>query len=308
MDREIEEMKKSYKNVEVPEELDLVVKAAIKKGEASRRMSALRKMAATAAAVLLLAFTAGINLSPAFAETVGSIPGASGLVKILQFNKGSLTGGEITDGKQVGPITREEEQDVAGETITIPIYQDGIQAGTAGYFEVRQNLYPHSVIIDLHGIRYSETALPDFTGSKVVAGMHKLILLDDAAERYTIVFTGPVDIVVKETTDPASIVIEVKEAQEESLAPVYSVRTASYPFGETIGTMEEMINEALDWQADSVRMLPDTNGNLTVEAAYFGSEAEAQSFLANLLASDAVNFNLYIEQRSATAIPAALTE
>ncbi len=308
MDREIEEMKKSYKNVEIPDELDLVIKTAIKKGEAARRMSALRKMAATVAAVLLLAFTAGINLSPAFAETIGSIPGASGLVKILQFNRGSVTGGEVTDGKQVGPVTREEDQDVAGETITIPIYQDGIPAGTAVYFEVRQNLYPHSIIIDLHGIRFSSTTQPDFTGSKVVTGMHKLILLDDAAERYTILFNGPVDLVVKETSDPASIVIEITEASAQSLAPVYSVRTASYPFGETIGAMEEMINEALDWQADTVRMLPDVNGNLTVEAGYFGSEAEAQSFIESLLDSGAIDFNLYIEKRSSTAIPSVLTE
>ena len=59
--------------------------------------------------------------------------------------------------------------------------------------------------------------------------------------RFNVVFNTPVKYEVKEYKEPAQVVVTLTKDKNAVDKPLYSVRTASYPNGETIGIMEEMI-------------------------------------------------------------------
>lgn len=89
---EFNNMKDIFNSIEVPKEIDFVIEAAIKKGKNHRKHGFLRPLAIAAACIIV--FIASINVSPAFANMIGGIPGLSSLVKLVSFDKGlySATG------------------------------------------------------------------------------------------------------------------------------------------------------------------------------------------------------------------------
>ncbi|MBS4021870.1 MAG: hypothetical protein KGZ79_09670 [Dethiobacter sp.] len=304
----IDEMKKSYREVEVTLDLDRVIENAVLRGRKRLNRNVIQIRAAAAAVTVLVLLTAGINLSPAFADTAGSIPVLSSLVRILQFEKGKAAGGEITDGKQIGPV--DWQQSGGSENILIPIYEEGAPSNTAAYFEVTYRQYPYSLTVELNGVRslFAGEELPSFEDSTLVGAMYRIVTLDDSAQRFVITFKEPVEIEVKEMSGPAGILIEAKASIAENLPPVYSVRTASYDYGEHPGVLEGMLLAALDYKVDTVRMLRDSAGRHFAEAGYFLTESEAAAFREQILASGEVDFNLYIEQRGPGDTPDTINE
>jgi hypothetical protein len=271
------------------------------------RMNIIRGRIAVAAVAFLLIFVTGVNLSPAFADSVSGIPGVSAIVKILQFERGKTAGGEITDGKQIGPVDWE-----AGDTekIFIPTYQEGEPAVSPSYFEVVYRPYPYSVMVEINGIRsiFGGGELPGFEGSRLVEEMYRIVTYDDQAQRFVITFKKPVEIKVKELSGPAGILIEVKEAAvTDALPAIYSVRTASYENWNVPGTWEEIIR-SFDYESETVRQLRDSTGKYFVEAGYFSSNSEAEAFRKQLLDYEEIDFNLYIEHRGPGEIPVEIKE
>lgn len=83
MNERLDNMRKKYESIPVPEELDLVVKRAIKKRK-NRRMR-LQSLAGGAAASILL-FTI-VNTSPAFAAAISEVPVLGSIVKVITINE-----------------------------------------------------------------------------------------------------------------------------------------------------------------------------------------------------------------------------
>ncbi|MBE5968551.1 MAG: anti-sigma-V factor rsiV [Lachnospiraceae bacterium] len=89
-DKKLEALKEDYKNIPIPDELDFVVKKALKEGKRDmmnnrkNRFKGLRILAATAAASFVV-IVAGANTSQAFAETLQEVPVLGGIVKVLTF-------------------------------------------------------------------------------------------------------------------------------------------------------------------------------------------------------------------------------
>ncbi|MFD0621264.1 DUF3298 domain-containing protein [Paenibacillus sp. GCM10027629] len=83
MDNNIEKLKKSYTEVPIPEELDFIVKKAIRQSRMKR--TNMRWIIGTAAAVIV--FVSGVNSSPAFANAFSNIPVLGKIVEVITFRE-----------------------------------------------------------------------------------------------------------------------------------------------------------------------------------------------------------------------------
>ncbi|MGI6358368.1 MAG: hypothetical protein ACOX2K_06730 [Bacillota bacterium] len=299
MDRNDRHLKQALENVPVAPELGSVVTQAVARGQRRVRRATVMRRTAASFVALFLVLTATVNISPRFADAIGTIPGVGKLVNILQLNKGPAVGGNITDGQQVGPIG------VDGETITISFSHENPGA-TMPWYQATYQQYPYSLVLELSGVRsLFNQGLPSFANSELIADMYRIVTLDDSAYRFVITFTGPVDVEVREVHAPASLQISVAKAEEPQVTgPVYSVRTPSFGFGERVGHVEAMLKDALGWDTDTVRMLADADGVHFVEAAYLPSREAAEALRAELLQSEMIDFELLIEERDPDTLPA----
>lgn len=86
----IKELKKEYMETPVPEELDFVVRRSLKEGIKDGKIKSIyRKSCAAAAsiAVSVAILTAGVNISPAFADTMLKVPVIGSVVRVLTFKE-----------------------------------------------------------------------------------------------------------------------------------------------------------------------------------------------------------------------------
>ncbi|WP_353095918.1 DUF3298 domain-containing protein [Tissierella praeacuta] len=88
--RNLEQLKQEYIDTQIPEELDFIVRKAIRNGRKNmKRKNNIRKMkvasASVAASVVIL--TAGVNTSPVLATTLSKVPVVGGIVKVLTFRE-----------------------------------------------------------------------------------------------------------------------------------------------------------------------------------------------------------------------------
>ena len=143
------------------------------------------------------------------ARSLEGIPGLGTLVKVLQFNKGTATGGEVTD--------------------------------TAAHFKVDYKNNPSTMTFTINGARAlsGEKDFKTIKKSSYVSDVYKNMILDDSAVKFTIVFNKPVKYEVMEYKNPAHIAVTLSEDKNEIAKTVYSVRTSSYGFGEILGQIEE---------------------------------------------------------------------
>lgn len=83
-------MNSRYSKIHIPEELSNRVDSAVKHGIRKEKRKKFISSIGIAVAVLIL-FISTINISPAFAGYMGSIPGFSSIVRVFKFDKGIKT-------------------------------------------------------------------------------------------------------------------------------------------------------------------------------------------------------------------------
>ncbi len=95
----IENMKTEYEAIEIPEDLEVIVKNAIEKSNAVQtstknkrhtkesKMKKSTKSAIAGVAAAAVIFTGGVNLSPSFADSMMQVPGLGSLVRVITFNQ-----------------------------------------------------------------------------------------------------------------------------------------------------------------------------------------------------------------------------
>lgn len=91
MNNKLEESKKEYMNISIPDELEFIVKKSIKEGRKNsmkkdNKYKILKTTAASVAAAALV-ITAGVNTSPSLAENLSEVPIFGGIVKVLTFRE-----------------------------------------------------------------------------------------------------------------------------------------------------------------------------------------------------------------------------
>lgn len=290
--------------IEVPsQELDHVIQKAIERGqkEVHRQKAVSRVFKAVACAVLVsfTAFVVGVNTVPVFAEGLKEIAGLAGIVRVLQFEKNRGTGGEVTDGQDVGAIQWDITSE--GESIKIHLLADGAPALVPGYFEAVKEDYPHRLVLSLDGVRTisaGEFKVP--AESSLVEGIYSLVTLDDSRQRLVLAFKQRVEVEVVETQDPAGIYVLIKEASPLEILPkAYSLRSASFEAGEKVGVMEGVLRWELGGKG--VRIIRDAEGMFFVEEGLYATREEALVRQEDLQKD--IDFPLFIEEMEASGLP-----
>lgn len=304
-ENKINQLKQSFNEVDIPQELDQVINNSIRKGKKDMKKRTIkRRFIAVASSIVAVfaIFTISFHAFPAFADSLANVPIVGNFVKELRLDKGSDTGGQITDGTevQIGDLDKQGEQEI----LTVNFNFEGTPTDMATFFEVAYNDYPHSMLFTIPGARYFSQGdvFSQLEDSKLVSDIYRLITLDDSMQRFVVTFTKPVDFEIYELANPAQIVLTLKEKQQpEKLQPVYSLRSGSYPFGETIGVIEGILRYEI--MANNVRMLKDEMGTYIVEEGYYHSEEEA---LARLKELQELGVDFHVEKRESADIPRAI--
>lgn len=310
MDERLKRMKQSYDEIDIPDELSIAVVKGIERGKQQRLQSNTRRRSrrwigrvSASAAALFIAFTIGINTVPAFANSLQEVPGLGQLVKILQFNKGSAGGGTIQDATDVNFITVKEQGDK--ESIILNFAQNGEAQQVASSFHVSFTEYPHTMTFTVGGAR-KFSAVKDFAAlkeSKRIEDAYELIPLDDSTVRFNVTFKEAVTYEVHEYKEPAQVVITIASDPEHNAdrPPVYSVRTASFPYGESVGIAEEML-----FGVENIRVLKDQQGLYFVEAGFYDTEAEANARMNAIKTELGYTDPLFVEKREDRQIPESI--
>jgi len=106
MDNNIEQLKKSYTEVPIPEELDFIVKKAIRQSRMKR--TNMRWIIGTAAAVIV--FVSGVNSSPAFANAFSNIPVLGKIVEVITFREYNVDEDTYNANLKVPAVTNLENK------------------------------------------------------------------------------------------------------------------------------------------------------------------------------------------------------
>lgn len=107
MNEQLEQLKRNYKNVPIPDELDFVVKKALKQKK-KKHSNVMKSLAAVGVAAIL--FITGINTSPAFAKALTEVPVVGSLVKVLTFTEFKVDDGTAKADIKVPAITNMENK------------------------------------------------------------------------------------------------------------------------------------------------------------------------------------------------------
>lgn len=303
MNNNLDDLKKIYDDIEIPENLSEFVNISLEKGRLKmknekRKKNWIKGFATTAA--IFTAFTISINTMPTFANSLIGVPGVGNLVKVLQFNNGTATGGKITDGVDANSITLKQNDSTETLVINFTNNNDSKITDNAAHFKVDYKNSPSTMTFTINGAR-ALTAEKDFEAikkSRYVLDVYKNMMLDDSAVKFTIVFNKPVKYEVKEYAKPSHIAITLSEDKNEIAKTVYSVRTPSYEFGENLGMIEEQLFEELN-----VRTLKDNKGTFCIDAGIFNTKAEGETKIKDLITKYGENLKFIIEERSSLEVP-----
>ncbi|MCB2312514.1 hypothetical protein LGL55_14560 [Clostridium tagluense] len=303
MSNNLDDLKKIYDDIQVPENLSEFVDISLVKGRSRMKKENIKKgwiKGFVASVAVFTVFTISINTMPAFANSLVDVPIVGKLVKVLQFKNGEASGGKITDGTDANSINI--KKNASNETIVINFTnnKDNKVTDNVAHFKVDYKSNPTTMTFTINGAR-ALTAEKDFETikkSSYVSDIYKNMILDDSAVKFTIVFNKPIKYEVKEYKDPARIVIKLTQDKDESTKTVYAVRTLSNEFGENLGIIEDQLFQQLN-----VRTLKDNKGTFCVEAGVFNTKAEAEAKIKDLATKYGENLKFVVEERGNLEIP-----
>jgi len=299
MDDRLLDLKKEYDEIEIPAELKSAVENGIKRGEKHMNSNKttnifVKTFAGVAAAFIVLMMT--VNVSPVLAAAMEEVPLLGSLVKVLQFDHGQAGGGEITDSTDISDLDTFEKEGY--ENIVINFTQGDVGQENMGAYKITYSENPYTMTFEIGGARRF-SAKDDFEKilqHENVDDIYQIITLDDSLIRFVIVFNNPVEYKVQEMEDPASLVVSVREDTEYTENKTYSLRTESYPYGETIGMIEENL---MIHNVD--RVLKDEDGLFFVEIESFDTKEQAEERLAQI--SKTSDIQLLVEERIGASTP-----
>lgn len=294
-----EEITEAHKALKIPVELSNVVQHAIAKGrneqmntntknkqavsnEKGFNFKSVTARTALAFAAALIIFTAGVNLSPTFANQFSQIPILGELVKVLTFTDGKASGGKITDGTNVSGISISESEGV--EQLTLNFEQGGVSQNLAGAYEIKYQEKPYTMSFKVSGARML-SAMDDFENIKKspsVKDIYRIITLDDSMVRFMIVFNGPIRYEIKEMKSPSSLVLSILPGQDSEAAESKKIvlKTSSIPQGEGLAMVEETL--MTDYPDARVLRADINSENYYVEIGQYATESEASAAKAAL--------------------------
>ncbi|AFS77615.1 hypothetical protein Curi_c05400 [Gottschalkia acidurici 9a] len=304
MKNSVDDLKRTYSDIKIPDNLDETINRAISKGENDMKKNTRNKKRIVNGLVSVAAsigiFTLGINVSPSFAHSLEDIPVLGTLVNILQFNNGKSQGGKVTDGIDVNFISLDQENKSDIITINFSGF-DKESEQIAPHFNVDYKKAPYTMEFSISGARgfSAKEYFEELKKSKYIKDVYELITLDDSQQRFNIVFNQPVNFKVEEYKNPAYVQIKISENTEKVIEQkLYSIRTSSYEQGEEFASLEEVL-----FEIENLRVLKDNKGTYLYELGQYSSDEEAKTKLKDYQNILKDNGKLYIEERNLNQIP-----
>lgn len=107
MDKKLEALRIEYKNTPIPDDLDFIVKKALKQ-KMKRNVNKMKRLIGIGAAALI--FITGINASPNLANALSEVPIVGSLIKVLTFTEFKVDEGTAKMEIKVPAITNMENK------------------------------------------------------------------------------------------------------------------------------------------------------------------------------------------------------
>jgi len=213
--------------------------------------------------------------------------------------RGSFTGGEITDGRDVHRI--EWSMHDGFERLEIRIHEakwgdsdnaDPVQVPCR--FTVRREDFPARLLVSLGGTRMFSAPPPELPADRLTRGYYRIVYLGDSGAMFVFDVENDTEFEVYEMHDPAVIVIDIREVPAGSRSgpeTVFSLRSVSWQAGEGPGHFQERLMKA---GTENSRIIRDAGGGFCVEEGWYTTRDEAEKKQKLLAGKD---FLLFIEQR-----------
>lgn len=290
-------MKEFKEQISIPSELEEFINAGMLKGRAKmQKRDKLKKSAIRSAAVVVIGlsvFATGVNVSPAFAETMKAVPLLGTLVQIFQVNKAEVSGGEAySNAKGVIYLNRQE-----GEEQLIINFAESEKANK---YNAIYEKNPQSITITLPGTTNVEL-LSDYKRaegeSDFIKSVYKLTTLDNSMLRYVVEIEDYSNVQVSEYKNPGQIVIEITKNENYPFAEIYSVRSYSFKDGEEFAALEERL------KGEKYRILKDEQEMRFFELGQFESKDKAEGFAKKFKKMDTL-----IERRYGNNVPVCFND
>ncbi|MFV0517369.1 MAG: DUF4179 domain-containing protein [Aminipila sp.] len=285
-------MKQFKQDLSIPLELDKAINEGIKKGRIKmEKNNAVRKrvMGVAAAAVIGVGlFGVGVNVSPAFADSIKDVPVLGTLVEVFQMNKENVSGGKA-EAHSKGEISLSREE---GKERLIINFAD---SENANKYDATYLKNPQSITITLPGST-DVKLLSDYKRSEgesdFIKSVYKLTTLDDSMLRYVVEIEDYSDVQISEYKNPGQIVVELTKNENYDFEEIYSVRSYSFDDGEEFAVVEENLGK------ETHRILKDEQESRFIEFAQFATKEKAQAF-----AKEVGGIETVIEKRYGNNVP-----
>lgn len=253
--------KARYDSIPVPAELESAIDAGISRAEKRAPTRRLKHALAGVAAAVCIMF-AGANIMPVYSYAA-DIPVLGSIVRVLHIG----SGGEVTDGAQVGA-------DTAGDRVELTF---GDMA-SAPYYTVEHLSAPNRIVLRLHGVRGADfdAIRENLMGAEAVQDVYRNMILDDSMLGLTIVLKGGYGFEVTEYADPGTLAFTFAQDAESGEGTVYYLRTDAMDYSEQLGLLCEQYHN------EGASQLKTLGGKYIVTIGQFESEAEAEAALAAL--------------------------
>lgn len=210
-EKKLRESRDVYEKIEIPDRLSEIVERTLDEKRRENEMSKGKviqmrkrrspgKVAGIAAACAVFCFTAGLNISPAFAEDMGNIPVVGAISKVLTFRSYEVADGDKTISAEIPQVEGQENgysQEVNDEILrivadyearaneSIAEYKEAFLAtgGTEEEFEAKniQVKVDYEVKCETEDtLSLVLTAYEDWNSSSVVTEYYNINLTDDS--------------------------------------------------------------------------------------------------------------------------------
>lgn len=110
MKNKIENLRQQYDNIEIPKELDSMLKKTI--SSSKKKRSNVLKYAVAAVAIISIGFTSAVNLNTSFADAISDIPVIGQLAKLVTFVESTEDDGILTVNLKVPAIASMEDKEL----------------------------------------------------------------------------------------------------------------------------------------------------------------------------------------------------
>ncbi|MDR7002028.1 DUF3298 domain-containing protein [Neobacillus niacini] len=135
--KKMEELKKEYDNISIPNELDFVVRKALQQGgvQTKKAKKIYKKVYAGIGAAAVLSFILGMNTSAAFASTMSKIPVIGSVAKVVTFRTYT-----VNEDQSKADIAVPKIQGVKNKTLENSLNKKYIEEGKAQFKNFKEQV------------------------------------------------------------------------------------------------------------------------------------------------------------------------